>query len=88
LRVILARVDEFINDFQQLLSEANRGRAGSIRDSRLLANIVTFLPTIVALRRWALPHHLPHQRLTGELVDFMLRGLDLLPAKINRVKER
>jgi AcrR family transcriptional regulator len=79
LRVILARVDEFIDDFQQLLSKANRGCAAPIRDSRLLANIVTFLPTIVALRRWALPRHLSHQRLTNELVHFMLRGLDLRP---------
>jgi AcrR family transcriptional regulator len=81
LRVILARVDEFINDFQQLLSEANRGRTISIRDSRLSANIVTFLPTIVALRRWALPHRLSHEELVSELVDFMLRGLDVRPAK-------
>jgi AcrR family transcriptional regulator len=77
LRVILARVDEFINDFQKLLSAANRGRARSVRDPRLLANIVTFLPTIVALRRWALPHHFSQEKMTGELVDFMLRGLDL-----------
>jgi AcrR family transcriptional regulator len=87
LRVILARVDEFINDFQQLLSEANRGRPTSIRDSRLLANVVTFLPTIVALRRWALPHHLSHEKLASKLVDFMLRGLDLQPAKIDSVEE-
>jgi AcrR family transcriptional regulator len=77
LRVILARVDEFINDFQQLLSDSNRGRAKSIRNLRLLANIVTFLPTIVALRRWALPQHLSQEKMASELVDFMLRGLNL-----------
>jgi AcrR family transcriptional regulator len=77
LRVILARVDEFINDFQQLVLDSNRGRAKSIGNPRLLANIVTFLPTIVALRRWALPHHLSQEKMASELVDFMLRGLDL-----------
>jgi AcrR family transcriptional regulator len=75
LRVILARVGEFIANFERLLTEAHRGRRMPARDFRLLANIVTYLPTIVALRRWALPSRLSHEALTNELVDFMLRGL-------------
>ncbi len=79
LRVILARVDEFIASFEQLVAEAHRGRRRPSRDFRLLANIVTYLPTIVALRRWALPRQLSREKLITELVDFMLRGLGLPP---------
>jgi AcrR family transcriptional regulator len=75
LRVILARVGEFIANFERLLTEAHRGRRMPSRDFRLLANIVTYLPTIVALRRWALPQRLSREKLTNELVEFMLRGL-------------
>ena len=77
LRVILARVDEFITAFEQLLMEANRGRQRLPRDFRLLANIVTFLPTMVALRRWALPRRISREKLVSELTDFILRGLGL-----------
>jgi AcrR family transcriptional regulator len=77
LRVILARVGEFIANFERLLTEAHRGRRKPGRDFRLLANIVTYLPTIVALRSWALPHRLSREKLINELVDFMLRGLSL-----------
>ena len=77
LRVILARVDEFITAFEQLLMEANRSRRRKPRDLRLLANIVTFLPTMVALRRWALPQRISQEELVDGLADFMLRGLEL-----------
>lgn len=76
LRVILARVAEFIADFEKLLKEAHReSGASSSPDFGLLANIVTYLPTIVALRRWALPKRLSRERLIDDLVDFMLNGL-------------
>jgi AcrR family transcriptional regulator len=77
LRVILARVDEFIASFERLLAEADREHPMPSRDFRLAANIVTYLPTIVALRRWALPHRIPREKLINEVVDFMLRGLGL-----------
>jgi hypothetical protein len=71
-------VAEFIAEFERLLQEAHYGRTPA-RDTRLLANIVTYLPTIVALRGWALPRHLSREKMTGQLVDFMLRGLGLSP---------
>ena len=77
LRVILARVAEFIASFDQLLREAHRVARVPSRNFGLLANIVTYLPTIVALRRWALPQRVSPERLIDELVEFMLRGLGL-----------
>ena len=39
------------------------------------ANVVTFLPTIVALRRWDLTRKVSKDRMVGDLVEFMMRGL-------------
>jgi AcrR family transcriptional regulator len=80
LRVILARVAEFIADFERLLAEADQSHRISSRDFPLMANIVTFLPTMVALRGWALPHKLSPEALTTGLVDFMMRGLGFPPS--------
>jgi hypothetical protein len=75
LRVILGRVDEFIVTFETLLKEAGIVRKPDKPRIRLLANILTFLPTIVALRGWALPDTLTEEQMTGEIAAFMLRGL-------------
>jgi AcrR family transcriptional regulator len=77
LRVILARVGEFIENFHQLLREAHRQQRLRASNFELAANIITYLPTIVALRRWALPRRISRDRLVDELVMFMLRGLGL-----------
>ena len=77
LRVILARVGEFIASFDDLLREAHREAPMPSRNFGLLANIVTYLPTIVALRRWALPQRISPERLIDQLVEFTLRGLGL-----------
>jgi AcrR family transcriptional regulator len=77
LRVILARVGEFIENFDQLLREAHRQQRLRASNFELSANIITYLPTIVALRRWALPQRISRDRLVDELVNFMLRGLGL-----------
>ena len=45
---------------------------------RLLTNIVTFLPTLIALRGWSLPKDLTHDQYIDGLVDFMMRGLGLV----------
>src|SRR5579864_7821976 len=77
LRSLLARVQGWINQFEQLVAE------GLGRDNlpqaklRLLTNIVTFLPTLMALRGWSLPKDLTYDQYTDELVEFMTRGLSL-----------
>ncbi len=76
-RSIMARVDEFITSFEQLLSEVNALRPLPTRNIRSLANIVTFLPTIFALRGWGFSADVPEDELVSELVDFMVSGLGL-----------
>jgi AcrR family transcriptional regulator len=77
LRVVLARVDEFIKSFEPLLLAARRAHGLPAGNVRLLANIVTYLPTMLALRKWALPREMDDDDLVVELVDFMLRGLGM-----------
>lgn len=78
LRSLLARVQSWINQFEKLVAD------GLDRDSlprtklRLLTNIVTFLPTLIALRAWSLPKDLTNDQYIDGLVDFMMRGLGLV----------
>lgn len=76
-RVILARVDEFIKSFEQLLEEAGGKERLASCNLRLTSNIVTFLPTMFSLRGWALPTDMGQDEMIDEVVGFMLRGLGL-----------
>jgi AcrR family transcriptional regulator len=78
LRTILAQVHEFIESFHQLLAEVREEARLPISDVRLSANIVTYLPTMLALRRWALPKDMTNERIIDETVAFMLRGLGIV----------
>jgi AcrR family transcriptional regulator len=84
LRTILAQVHEFIESFQQLLAEASADTRLHIKDVRLSANIVTYLPTMLALRRWALPKDLTSEQIIDETVSFMLRGLGIADKRPSR----
>ena len=77
LRAILARVEEFIRTFETMLAAARPAGGLAPRRLRLAANVVTFLPTIVALRRWDLDRRLPPAEVAAGLTDFMMRGLGL-----------
>jgi AcrR family transcriptional regulator len=75
LQGILARVGEYIEMFERLLAEAAReGRIPPL-NARLAANVVTFLPTMVALRRWDLRPRVPKEALLRGVAEFILRGL-------------
>lgn len=74
LHAILHRSAEFIDDFVRLL-EANRKEGVIDFDPQLGAEIITFLPVIVALQRWRLSHHADPARVIDGVVDFMKRGL-------------
>ena len=77
LRSLLARVQGWINQFEELVAEG-LGREHLTKTRRgLLTNIVTFLPTLIALRGWSLPKDLTHDQYTDGLVEFMMRGLGL-----------
>jgi AcrR family transcriptional regulator len=80
LRSLLARVQGWIDQFEELVADA-LGRERLPKTKRgLLTNIVTFLPTLIALRAWSLPKDLTHDQYTDGLVEFMMRGLGLDPS--------
>ncbi len=79
LRSLLARVDDFIVKVEELIAEAMAPRRRRGSERRVLANILTFLPTMLALRGWALPQDLTREQYIDQLVAFMMRGLGCKP---------
>ncbi|MGH7074456.1 MAG: TetR/AcrR family transcriptional regulator [Stellaceae bacterium] len=77
LRAVLARVSEFIAFFGDLLAEARTAGLITYSDTYLGADIITFLPVIIALRRWHLARHPHPERIVDNLVIFMARGLGI-----------
>jgi AcrR family transcriptional regulator len=77
LRVILARVEEFIGMFETIVRQALRDLPGPTPNVRLAAHIVTFLPVMLALRRWSLYRNLGHDEVVDGLTDFLVAGLGL-----------
>ncbi|MBI4589873.1 MAG: TetR/AcrR family transcriptional regulator [Candidatus Rokubacteria bacterium] len=75
VHAVLARVEEFIQLFERILSDAGANGHLAMDNRTLAANIVTFLPTIVALRRWDLSRKVPKEEIIRGLTDFMMRGL-------------
>ncbi|MBM3573907.1 MAG: TetR/AcrR family transcriptional regulator [Alphaproteobacteria bacterium] len=75
LRAILTRVGEHIGFFEGLVDQAGASAAGTGR--RLAANLLTFVPVMVVLRRWDLDPAADRLTLVRQLTDFVLRGLGL-----------
>jgi AcrR family transcriptional regulator len=75
LRAVLKRVSEFIDEFVTLLEESRGHGLLDFPDVYLGAEIITFLPVIVALRRWRLTKYADPSKVVAGLVSFMSRGL-------------
>ncbi len=79
LRNVLGRVRQLIDYFARLIEEASaKGRLRCERP-QVTANIVTFLPAIIALRRWDLRRHATDADVVESVVDFLVRGLGIDP---------
>jgi len=76
-RAVLAQTDHFIQRFEQLIADARAAGMALPGAGRLAADIVTFLPVMLALRRWRLRDALPRDAAEAELVGFLLRGLGI-----------
>jgi AcrR family transcriptional regulator len=78
LRTLLVRVQGWINQFEKLVADGLGRESLPKTKLGLLTNIVTFLPTLIALRAWSLPKDLTNDQYTDGLVEFMMRGLGLI----------
>ena len=75
LGVILARVDGFVRMFEKLIKDAAGEAKIGVGNEYLAANIFTFLPTMIALRRWSLGRELGREEIVGGITEFLVRGL-------------
>jgi AcrR family transcriptional regulator len=75
LRVILARVEEFIGMFEQLIIQAARELEIALPYPHFSANILTFLPVMIALRGWSLRKELSEHEIVDQISQFLVRGL-------------
>ena len=76
-RAVLAQTQAFIQRFEQLIEEARAAGMALPGAGRLAADIVTFLPVMLALRAWRLRDVMPGEAAEAEMVAFLLRGLGI-----------
>jgi len=76
LKPILARIHAFNEFVAEILSECGADGRLSI-NRRLAVNIITFLPSMVALRRWDLRQRVTFPELRDGLTQFIVQGLQI-----------
>ena len=74
-RVILARVEEFIGMFERIITDAARELGVPLPHPHLSANMLTFLPVMIALRGWSLKNAVPPEEVIEQITAFIVRGL-------------
>ena len=74
-RVILARVEEFIGMFESIITDAARELRVPLPHPHLSANMLTFLPVMIALRGWSLKNDVPPEEVIEQITAFIVRGL-------------
>ena len=74
-RKLLARTHEFVQDVAGIVDKAAAERVISVPSAHFAAQVITFLPVMIALRRWAMRGHLAPQDVVEWIVDFIMRGL-------------
>ncbi|MCE2761264.1 MAG: TetR/AcrR family transcriptional regulator [Acetobacteraceae bacterium] len=72
---VLAQTERFIELFSGLVDEARAAGMALPGAGKLASDIVTFLPIMLALRRWRLKDIMPGEEAEAEVVRFLLRGL-------------
>lgn len=64
-----------IDRVYDVLCEANAAGVCRIDDARLVANMITFLPSVLALRNWYADYIADRDVTTDRMLDFILHGL-------------
>jgi AcrR family transcriptional regulator len=82
LRPILARVEEFNTFIGEALVDAGLDAEGE--RLAILTNLVTYIPTMVALRRWLLDRSARREAVVDAVVQFILSGLDGMQEPVRR----
>jgi AcrR family transcriptional regulator len=82
---IRKRFAEHIGSVQRVLEDAARAGVCKVPDARFTANMLTFLPSVLALRSWY-SDHLKHREATTEyMLQFILDGLNVRRRKAKKL---
>ena len=77
-KLVLKAVARFVRQFQQLLDDyTSTGRSLRLSNTRIAANLLSFVPAIVALRWWDLSLHSTREEAERAIFDFILTGLGI-----------
>ena len=77
-KLVLKAVARFIRQFQELLDNyVATGRTLRLPNTRIAANLMSFVPAIVALRWWDLSLHSDRREAEQAIFDFILAGLGI-----------
>jgi len=74
-RKLLARTHEFVEDVAGIVDKAAVERVISVPDAHFAAQVITFLPVMIALRRWDMRGRLAPRDVIEWIVGFIMRGL-------------
>ncbi|MFO1415263.1 MAG: TetR/AcrR family transcriptional regulator [Burkholderiales bacterium] len=80
IKALLAKSARFTALFEEMLQDLGRFEASESR--MVVANIVTYLPTVIANRAWYVRDRVPRERFVAEITSFLLRGLGLADAVV------
>jgi AcrR family transcriptional regulator len=75
VKALLAKAGEFIASFESFLTAAKCCKSSESR--LMIANFITYLPTVIANRAWYLRNRIGRERVIAETTAFILRGLGL-----------
>jgi AcrR family transcriptional regulator len=83
-RKLLARTHEFFDDVAAIVEEAAREGVLNTPNPYFATHIITFLPVMIALRRWDMRGRVAPEDVAEWVVDFIMRGLEHQPEDNDR----
>ncbi|MGE0723728.1 MAG: TetR/AcrR family transcriptional regulator [Alphaproteobacteria bacterium] len=78
LRAVLGEVATFVALFEQIIEDARAAGLVVAGSKPVAADVITYLPTILALRGWRMRRVVDQRQAIEELVAFTLRGLGIM----------
>jgi len=80
-RRLLARTHEIFDDVTAVVEEASRQGIINTPSPYFASHVITFLPVMIALRRWDMRGRVAPEDVAEWVVDFIMRGLEHEPER-------
>lgn len=75
IKAVLSLADSFISRVKDVLAESMERELIPKTNPRLVANIVTYLPSVMVIREWNFRGRVLKRQMIEEVVQFTLRGI-------------